>query len=59
MDILSKMSQGKFMFYLQSIEMLRFYTNYNNKDMEQLKNMIWKQLLRIMYSVNSCIHVFS
>ena len=42
MDILSKMSQGKFLFYLQSIEMLRFYTNYNNKDMEQLKNMIWK-----------------
>ena len=39
MDILSKMSQGKFMFYLQSIEMLRFYSNYNNKDMEQLKNM--------------------
>ena len=40
MDILSKMSQGKFRFYLQSIEMLRFYSNYNNKDMEQLKNMI-------------------
>ena len=37
MDILSKMSQGKFMFYLQSIEMLRFYTNYNNKDMKELK----------------------
>ena len=37
MDILSKMSKGKFMFYLQSIEMLKFYTNYNNRDMEQLK----------------------
>ena len=56
MDILSIMSQGKFMFYLQSIEMVIFYTNYNNKDMEQLKSMIWKELLRIMYFI---VFVFS